>query len=83
MDKKTQKLVDRHKESLVKLAQTQAYNAIGETTERMHLAGAEITKAALIAELLGKAHEAQANLLEREQHEQAARLLGWQTERST
>lgn len=77
MEEKTRKLAERHKATLVQLAQSQAYNAIGETAERMHLDGAEITKVALIAELLRKAHAPRVQLLEREQYEQAARLLGW------
>ena len=78
MDEKTRKLVDRQRETLVQLAHSQAHNAIGETVERLHQAGAEIGKDALIAALLGRAHAPQAKLLEREQYEQAARLLGWQ-----
>ena len=79
MDEKTRRLVERQKETLVQLAHSQAHKAIGETAERMHLAGAEIGKDALIAELLGQARAPQARLLEREQYEQAARLLGWQS----
>ena len=80
MDEKTRKLVDRHTETLVKLAQSQAHNAIGETVEGMHVKGVEITKSSLIAALLAKAHAPQAKPLERVQYEHAAQLLGWQSE---
>lgn len=79
MDEKTQKLIDRQHETLVKLAHSQATTAIGETAERMHLQGADITKAALIAALLAQAHAPKVQLLERMQCEQAARLLGWES----
>ena len=80
VESKVQKLLDRQQETLVKAAHSQAERAIGETAVELHMQGAEITKAALIAALLAHAHAhaQQAKSLERIQYEHAARLLGWE-----
>lgn len=77
-ESKVQKMVERHQETLVKAAHSQAERAIGLIAVQLHMRGAEVTKAALIAALIGHAHARQAKSLERIQYEHAACLLGWE-----
>lgn len=73
---KVKRLVEQHKATLVEMAHSQSERAIGEAAVQLHARGQAISKDALIAHLLEQVQGGQT--LEREMHEHAARLLGWE-----